>query len=243
MDRETYLQMMDEYRRYLWSDFFAKWGDKIMDIVVEHFEAFPRLATVYELNGLLEGCSIIANRDILDREKVIKALLGRVAVPEKTITEQECFDRCQAVADEFQKRINTEYIPITSLESKDVGVCPKCHERFVIPHIPETEKCPEKKRGRCLTCNGTGDNLSDPFGEGKCVTCHGTGLEMPTMYIKPAEGMRDKIEDIVNQYWPDLQFEDASDPMTQTALQNDLWQKDKMKNELIAIMSELRKEY
>jgi hypothetical protein len=27
----------------------------------------------------------------------------------------------------------------------------------------------------CLTCNGMGDNLSDPFGEGKCVTCNGKG--------------------------------------------------------------------
>ena len=27
----------------------------------------------------------------------------------------------------------------------------------------------------CLTCNGTGDNLSDPFGKQKCVSCHGTG--------------------------------------------------------------------
>lgn len=35
----------------------------------------------------------------------------------------------------------------------------------------------EKKIMGCLTCNGTGDNLSDPFGEGKCVTCHGTGKQ------------------------------------------------------------------
>ena len=34
-----------------------------------------------------------------------------------------------------------------------------------------------EKKCRCLTCNGTGDNLSDPFGEGKCVTCNGTGLK------------------------------------------------------------------